>query len=177
VNVMVPKSAKGTRLLPDSKSWSFWLANIQSCCVTSTNLDDPLSVGLTEAAKAGLVAEGVGHAVPGRQVLDRGGTCGLAGSYDGGLDRVTGRHVEVVESVAVVRVPLIPSLVGGLGAFDQKLNTGLQDSWVAPLGMAFIAKLVLTYRSGRCRHRSQPRQRLRIRCCCFHQTAPRRSVR
>lgn len=61
-------------------------------------LDDPLGVLQAQVTVGALVAEAVGDGLAGGEILKGGGTGGLAGSDDGGFDRLTRGDGKIVES-------------------------------------------------------------------------------
>lgn len=137
MNVTVPKSANGTRLLPDSKSC---IAPLAKCSTSNpipqhvdvlkkTYLNNPLSISLAQCSSRAFITESMRHTVSGTQVLKHSSSASSAGGVNSGFDAVARRDGEIVEVVGVVWVPFVPGFVGGLGAFDQELDAGLEDGF------------------------------------------------
>lgn len=92
-------------------------------------LDNPFGVRLAKRAGRTLVAESVADTLAGGQVLDGSRAGCETGGFDSRLDRVAGLDGEAAEGVAVVWVPFVPGFVGGLGAFDEELDAGLENGY------------------------------------------------
>lgn len=90
-------------------------------------LDDPLGVLTAQAANVAHVGESLGDGLAGGQVLEHGRAGHVAGRVHSRLDLLAGADVEALESVGVVRVPLVPAGEGGLCTLDDEFDTGLQD--------------------------------------------------
>ena len=128
MKVTVPKSAKGTRAPFSSKSWAS-SQHSNDCSPTGdvfAYLNDPFSVSLTKST-VNTSRELVGHALAlGVVGDDRSTRCGR-GRSDCQSHAVSGGERDATEVVGVVRVPLVPCIVGRLSSTVSEVDSGLQD--------------------------------------------------
>lgn len=111
---------------------------------------------LTLAEGITLAGEFVGDRLASRHILDGCGSGSRGGGVNGELDHVAGGEGDTGEVVAVVGVPLIPSIEAGLAVLEVEVDSSLQDRGLAsvaintnPGGCRVVCTFVTTRGKGR----------------------------
>lgn len=93
-------------------------------------LNNPLSVGLAEISIID-TGELVGDRCARSEVFDdsRAGVLGLSSHSE--LDHISSGDGDAGEIVGIIRVPLVPGIVGNLASLDAEINSSLEDGGVA----------------------------------------------